>query len=47
MDETAKQQAAKPKYANFNPGPIRRETPVPGVKLDFNYGVRLAVPQGN
>ena len=47
MDETAKQQAAKPKYANFNPGPIRRETPVAGVKLDFNYGVRLAVPQGN
>jgi autotransporter strand-loop-strand O-heptosyltransferase len=34
-------------YANFNPGPIKLATSVPGVFLDFNYGVRIQVPKGN
>ena len=31
----------------FDPGPIVRETGIPGVRLDFNSGVRLEVPEGN
>ena len=34
-------------YVQFDAGPVELETPVPGVKLDFNYGVRMLVPQGN
>ena len=44
---TEEKKPAKLKYAVFNPGPILRKTPVPGVKLDFNYGVRIEIPQGN
>ena len=47
MDEMAKRKPDKPKYANFNPGPIVRTTGVSGLKLDFNYGVRMAIPEGD
>ena len=45
--EQNKTAAAKPKYASFDPGPILLGTELPDVKLDFNYGVRLMVPEGN
>ena len=31
----------------LDPGPIVRETGLPGVRLDFNCGVRLEIPEGN
>lgn len=34
-------------YANFDPGPLKLTTDIPGVLLDFNYGVRIQVPEGN
>ena len=37
----------KKSYAQFNPGPITRKTPLPGVFMDFNYGVRISFPEGN
>ena len=30
----------------FDPGPLARETGLPGVKLDFNCGVRMLLPEG-
>ncbi len=30
---------------HYNPGPVIRETGIPGVRLDFNFGVRLSVPE--
>ena len=32
------------KYVSFNPGPVVRESGLPGVKLDFNYGARIVLP---
>lgn len=31
-------------YVSFNPGPVVRESGLPGVKLDFNYGARIVLP---
>lgn len=31
----------------FDMGPVVRETGLPGIRLDFNGGVRLVVPEGN
>ena len=31
----------------FSPGPVIRDTELPGVKLDFNFGARLLVPEGD
>ena len=41
-----KQERAK-QYCSFNPGPVSCETGIEGLKLDFNYGVRVQVPEGN
>ena len=38
---------SKRSFVQFNPGPINLTTSLPGVKLDFNYGVRIQVPDGN
>ena len=37
----------KKKYVCFDPGEVTRETGLPGVKLDFNYGARVMVPEGS
>ena len=37
----------KKKYVCFDPGEVTRETGIPGVKLDFNYGARVLVPEGS
>jgi hypothetical protein len=37
----------KKKYVCFDPGEVTRETGFPGVKLDFNYGARVMVPEGS
>lgn len=37
----------KKKYVCFDPGEVTRETGLPGVKLDFNYGARVLVPEGS
>ena len=44
---TATPNEAQRRYVNFDPGPVTRKTEIPGLLLDFNYGVRLVVPQGN
>ncbi len=31
----------------FDPGPVKGETGIEGVYLDFNYGVRIVVPEGD
>ena len=47
MGQNEKATSSRPKYASFDPGPVVLETKIPGVNLDFNYGVRLTVPEGN
>lgn len=37
----------KKQYVQFYPGPVVRETGIDGLKMDFNYGVRIQVPKGN
>jgi hypothetical protein len=44
---SAKTEPPKRSFVQFNPGPINLTTSIPGVKLDFNYGVRIQVPEGN
>ena len=41
------QTAPKKNYVSFNPAPVSLETELPGVKLDFNYGARVLIPEGN
>ena len=45
----AQEAPAKPQksYVRFNPPPVSLETTLPGVKLDFNYGARVVIPEGN
>ena len=33
------------KFKHFDPGPVVRETGVPGVRMDFNTGLRLSLPE--
>jgi len=40
-------EETKKAYVSFDPGEVTGETGIPGVKLDFNYGARLLVPEGN
>ncbi len=35
------------RYVCFDPGEVTGETGISGVKLDFNYGARVLVPEGN
>ena len=42
----ANNQQQKP-YMHFNAGEVQQESGVPGIKFDFNYGARVAVPQGD
>lgn len=34
-------------YVKFDPGPVVMDTPIDGLKMDFNYGLRLIIPKGN
>lgn len=34
-------------YASYNPGEIKLSTAIPGLMLDFNYGLRIKVPHGD
>ncbi len=45
----AKAATEKPQknYVSFAPGPVSLETGLSGVKLDFNYGARVLIPEGN
>ncbi len=45
--ENVPETPKKKQYVQFYLGPIVRETGIDGLKLDFNYGVRLQVPKGN
>ena len=48
MEESAATSAPpQKKYVSFNPAPVSLETTLPGVKLDFNYGARVLIPEGN
>lgn len=42
--ETASKQ--KP-YMTFDCGPLSCKTDIPGLEFDFNYGIRVNVPEGN
>ena len=44
---TAASASAEKHYVQFDAGPVVLETAVPGVKLDFNYGVRMTIPEGH
>lgn len=37
----------EPQQVVFNPGEITQDTPVEGVKFDYNDGLRIKVPKGN
>ena len=43
----ANQNNNKEESRHYNPGPVVRETGIPGVKLDFNCGARLSVPENS
>lgn len=44
----ANNQQPQPKpYMLFDAGEVQQESGVPGIKFDFNYGARVAVPQGD
>lgn len=46
MTET-NQEKKKLAYASYDPGEIKLPTPIPGLMLDFNYGLRIKVPRGD
>ena len=37
-------EGKKKTYVSFDAGPVTRESGLPGVKLDFNYGARVLLP---
>ena len=49
MNHLDGQKAVPPqkKYVSFDPGPVSLETELPGVKMDFNYGARVLIPEGS
>ncbi len=45
--DTEKTSNTNKQYTAFYPSPVKRSTPLAGVKMDFNYGARVVVPAGN
>lgn len=43
----SEKKSTQKKYVSFDPGPVTLETGILGMKLDFNYGARVMVPEGS